>query len=56
MASIEHYARINVIGPPVVRPMRNLTVVASEPLIVRCPVGGYPLESITWERGNGSEK
>ncbi|CAG2162952.1 unnamed protein product, partial [Oppiella nova] len=50
VASIEHFAKINVLGPPVVRPMRNITVVASEPLIVRCPVGGYPLESITWER------
>ena len=52
LASVQHAAKINVLGPPVVRPMRNITVVASEPLIVRCPVGGYPLESISWERGN----
>jgi len=51
VASLHHYARINVLGPPVVRPMRNITVVASEPMTVRCPVGGYPLETIIWERG-----
>lgn len=51
IALVEHRGRINVIGPPVVRSMRNVTVVAGETLIVRCPVAGYPLESIAWQRG-----
>ncbi|RWS27846.1 Down syndrome cell adhesion molecule-like protein Dscam2, partial [Leptotrombidium deliense] len=47
---VEHSARINVVGPPVVRTMRNITVVAGEVLVVRCPVAGYPIDSIAWER------
>lgn len=51
MASVVHFARINIIGPPVVRNMRNVTTVAGEVFVIKCPVGGYPLESIFWERG-----
>jgi hypothetical protein len=25
--------------------------VAASDLVVKCPVAGYPIESITWERG-----
>ncbi|KAL3225997.1 hypothetical protein MRX96_025279 [Rhipicephalus microplus] len=50
VGTLHHAARINVPGRPVVRPMRNLTVVASETLNIVCPVAGYPLESINWER------
>ena len=47
-----HYARINVIGAPIVRPMKNVTIVAGESLVVKCPAGGYPIDTIAWERGN----
>ncbi|CAN7998424.1 unnamed protein product [Ixodes hexagonus] len=50
VGTILHSARINVPGRPVVRPTRNLTVVAGEIIKLRCPVAGYPLESINWER------
>ncbi|XP_064480697.1 cell adhesion molecule Dscam1-like isoform X2 [Ornithodoros turicata] len=50
VGAVVHSARINVPGRPVVRPMRNLTVLAGEVLRLRCPVAGYPLESIAWER------
>ncbi|XP_067138815.1 cell adhesion molecule Dscam1-like isoform X2 [Centruroides vittatus] len=50
VGEVSHKSRVNVLGPPVVRRMRNLTVVAGESLNVRCPVGGYPLETIHWER------
>ncbi|KAL1428795.1 hypothetical protein MTO96_002516 [Rhipicephalus appendiculatus] len=50
VGTLHHAARINVPGRPVVRPMRNLTVVAGETLSIVCPVAGYPLESINWER------
>ncbi|KAL3212373.1 hypothetical protein MRX96_035975 [Rhipicephalus microplus] len=50
VGTLHHAARINVPGRPVVRPVRNLTVVASETLNIVCPVAGYPLESINWER------
>lgn len=51
VGSIGHKARLNVHGPPFVRPLRNHSVVSGEDLILRCPYGGYPIESITWERG-----
>lgn len=38
-------------GSPYIRPMTNSTVIAGENAILRCPVTGYPIESITWEKG-----
>lgn len=38
-------------GPPYVRPMPNVSAVAGEPLYIPCPVAGYPIDSITWEKG-----
>ncbi|KAM7292998.1 Down syndrome cell adhesion molecule-like protein 1 homolog [Ixodes scapularis] len=46
----EHAARVNIHGPPFVRRMGNLSVVAGEVLSITCPVGGHPIDSITWER------
>lgn len=46
-----HSGRINVLGPPFVRPMSNATAVAGDTLELTCPVGGYPIESIRWEKG-----
>lgn len=31
--------------------MEKKAIVAGETLIVTCPVAGYPIESIVWERG-----
>ncbi|KAG8193109.1 hypothetical protein JTE90_013867 [Oedothorax gibbosus] len=51
VGEVSHEARINVLGPPVVvRRTRNVTVVAGDVLVLRCPVAGYPLENIHWER------
>jgi neural cell adhesion molecule L1, putative len=51
VAVIHHSSRINVIGPPSVRPMKNMTIVAGEVFRITCPVSGYPIEDIAWERG-----
>lgn len=52
VGEVSHEARVNVMGPPVVvRRVRNVTVVAGDVLILRCPVAGYPLDNIHWERG-----
>lgn len=51
VGAVEHAAKINVYGPPHVRPMEKQAIVAGGTLIVHCPVAGYPIESITWERG-----
>ncbi|XP_023220992.1 Down syndrome cell adhesion molecule-like protein Dscam2 isoform X2 [Centruroides sculpturatus] len=46
-----HVARLNVYGPPGIRPMANVTVIEGQNLYLECPVTGYPLDSITWEKG-----
>lgn len=51
VGSAEHMGRINVYGLPFIRPMDKQSIVAGETLIVTCPVAGYPIESIVWERG-----
>ncbi|CAB3223434.1 unnamed protein product [Arctia plantaginis] len=52
VGSATHSARVNVYGLPYVRPMKKRPVVAGDNLIVHCPVAGYPIESIVWERDN----
>lgn len=47
----EHAAKQNVYGLPYIRPMEKKAIVAGETLVVTCPVAGYPIESIVWERG-----
>ncbi|GFY40217.1 down syndrome cell adhesion molecule homolog [Trichonephila inaurata madagascariensis] len=51
IATVGHSARLNVYGPPFVKPMRNISVLAGSMLIIRCPVSGYPIEKIVWEKG-----
>ena len=46
-----HAARLNVYGLPYVRPMPKVTAVAGETLLLKCPVAGFPIEDIRWERG-----
>lgn len=46
-----HAARVNVYGLPFIREMPKVTAVAGTDLNIKCPVAGYPIESITWERG-----
>ncbi|XP_025152785.1 Down syndrome cell adhesion molecule-like protein Dscam2 isoform X35 [Harpegnathos saltator] len=50
VGSAEHSARLNVYGLPFIRHMDKKAIVAGETLRVTCPVGGYPIESIVWER------
>lgn len=52
VGTAEHSAKLNVYGLPYVRPMEKKSIVAGETLIVTCPVAGYPIESIVWERDN----
>ncbi|KAK7868985.1 hypothetical protein R5R35_013907 [Gryllus longicercus] len=50
VGSAEHAARLNIYGVPFVRKMEKKAIVAGENLVVTCPVAGYPIESIVWER------
>lgn len=51
IAKISHSSRINVYGVPFIREMPIIQAVAGKQLHVKCPVAGYPIESINWERG-----
>lgn len=44
LVSVIHSSRIDVYGPPYIRPMGNLTVVAGTAVTIRCPVSGYPID------------
>ncbi|KAI2811059.1 hypothetical protein BLOT_002229 [Blomia tropicalis] len=50
VATVSHSARINVFGKPSLRRMSNMTSVAGESIFISCPVGGYPIDVIIWER------
>ncbi|ODN00362.1 Down syndrome cell adhesion molecule-like protein Dscam2 [Orchesella cincta] len=46
-----HSARLNIYGAPFVRNMPNtMTAVAGKLFLIKCPVSGYPISSITWEK------
>ncbi|XP_054724764.1 cell adhesion molecule Dscam2-like [Uloborus diversus] len=48
VTSTQHKARLDIYGPPFVRPMPNMSVVAGTIVSLKCPVSGYPIESIAW--------
>ncbi|XP_075742812.1 cell adhesion molecule Dscam1-like [Rhipicephalus microplus] len=50
IATDAHSARVDVEGAPFVRPLRNVTVVSGTLLTLRCPYGGYPIESLVWRK------
>lgn len=50
MGMVAHSARVNVYGLPYIRPMPKITGVAGRNLVVKCPVAGYPIEHINWEK------
>ncbi|XP_017766445.1 PREDICTED: Down syndrome cell adhesion molecule-like protein Dscam2 isoform X1 [Eufriesea mexicana] len=45
-----HSARLNIYGLPYVRPMSTVSAVAGKQFHIKCPVAGYPIESIVWEK------
>ncbi|XP_076177340.1 cell adhesion molecule Dscam2 isoform X2 [Ptiloglossa arizonensis] len=45
-----HSARLNIYGSPYVRPMSTVSAVAGKQFHIKCPVAGYPIESIIWEK------
>lgn len=42
---------MNVYGLPYIRLIPKVTAVAGETLHLKCPVAGYPIEEVHWERG-----
>ncbi|XP_011698542.1 PREDICTED: Down syndrome cell adhesion molecule-like protein Dscam2 [Wasmannia auropunctata] len=50
VARAHHAARLNIYGLPHVRAMGNYAAVAGETTVIKCPVAGFPIASITWEK------
>ncbi|XP_013149682.1 PREDICTED: Down syndrome cell adhesion molecule-like protein Dscam2 [Papilio polytes] len=47
----EHSTRLNVYGPPSIRSIGPLRVVAGLNATVYCPYSGFPISEIRWQRG-----
>uniref|UniRef100_T1JAL9 Down syndrome cell adhesion molecule-like protein Dscam2 n=1 Tax=Strigamia maritima TaxID=126957 RepID=T1JAL9_STRMM len=47
---VEHSARLNVHGPPAIRPIRKISALAGGDSMIRCPYYGYPIDSVWWEK------
>lgn len=39
------------LGIPYIREMSKITGVSGSDLMIKCPVAGYPIDKIQWERG-----
>ena len=51
---ISKSARVNVLGPPMIRPMANLTALSGQTLHIYCPYAGHPIQGIHWIKGKRS--
>ncbi|XP_023349612.1 Down syndrome cell adhesion molecule-like protein 1 [Eurytemora carolleeae] len=48
-----HSEQIRVFGPPYIRDVGPVSGVEGSQLRVQCPVSGYPIDKITWEKDGG---
>ena len=48
-----HSSRLNVYGPPLIRPFpaSGLRAVEGRAFVVHCPVAGFPIEEVAWKKG-----
>lgn len=49
-----HSARLNIYGVPFVRSMPPISAVAGKTLQIKCPVAGWPIDKIIWEKSKFS--
>ncbi|CAH0592720.1 unnamed protein product [Chrysodeixis includens] len=50
----QHSARLNIYGPPSIRALGPVRVVAGANATIFCPYAGYPISSISWWRRGAS--
>ena len=48
---VSHRARVDLAGSPFVRQMLNRKHIAGQSVLIDCPYGGYPLQSVQWFKG-----
>ncbi|XP_052744070.1 cell adhesion molecule Dscam2-like isoform X2 [Bicyclus anynana] len=53
--SVAHAARLNVYGPPYIRSMNQVKAVAGSDVTIWCPYYGFPIDSVKWEGGAGTD-
>lgn len=46
----QYKSRINIIGPPFIKSMPNITALSNHNIQLLCPYSGYPIKSISWMR------
>ncbi|XP_013413706.1 Down syndrome cell adhesion molecule homolog, partial [Lingula anatina] len=51
VGSLAHQNRLNIYGVPYIRPMKNVSAVANDKLVIPCYASGFPLQSIEWSKG-----
>ncbi|RVE43549.1 hypothetical protein evm_011807 [Chilo suppressalis] len=49
--AVEHSTRLNVYGPPSIRNVGPIRVVAGINATIYCPYAGFPISEIRWQRG-----
>ena len=54
--SATHSSRLNLYGPPLIRPFpaSGLKAVEGRAFVVHCPVAGFPIEEVAWKKGESS--
>ncbi|CAG0880725.1 unnamed protein product [Cyprideis torosa] len=52
IGSASHAARLNVYGLPYIRSIPPVEAIDGSPLVIHCPVAGYPIHDIAWNKGN----
>ncbi|XP_031619714.1 Down syndrome cell adhesion molecule-like protein Dscam2 isoform X2 [Contarinia nasturtii] len=50
IGKVSHSAKVNIYGLPFIREMPKITGISGTDLVVKCPVAGYPIDKIHWER------
>ncbi|CAG7701335.1 unnamed protein product [Allacma fusca] len=50
VATVRHSARLNIYGAPWVRVVPPVVAIGGEFLEIQCPVSGYPIAGISWEK------
>ncbi|KAJ0173638.1 hypothetical protein K1T71_010787 [Dendrolimus kikuchii] len=53
--SVTHAARLNVYGPPYIRAMNPVKAVAGSEVTIWCPYYGFPIDTVKWEGGAGTD-
>ncbi|XP_046406414.1 Down syndrome cell adhesion molecule-like protein Dscam2 [Ischnura elegans] len=51
VGEVMHSADLRIYGLPSIRQMPNVSAVAGESLYITCPVAGYPIDTVSWEKG-----